>query len=110
MSTDAPDAQDYLVLFGNYKDEMQGHDFGKAYLEPEDERYRLLFEQVIRLLLKTSPFNLGMPQEFRKTARLYTNGDFKTLQHMREPQMRHFMLSDLYDYVYLCSRMGQGRW
>ncbi len=105
-----PDAPDYLTLFGAYQGETGLHDFGQAYLEPEDDRYRLLFEQVCRLLLKSSPFNGSMPQEFRRTARLYLGRDQKTLAHMRTAEMRHFMLSDLYDYVHLCSRVGQRSW
>jgi hypothetical protein len=112
MSTSSadPDAQDYLLLFARYHDESGVIDFGRAYLEPEDERYRLLFQQVCRLLVKSSPFNLAMPQEFRRTARLYLAGDPKTVAHMGAAQMRHFMLSDFYDYVHLCRRMGQERW
>jgi len=105
-----PDSQDYLTLFGTYHDETGGHDFGQAYLEPEDERYRLLFEQVCHLLVKSSVFNGRMPQEFRRTARLYLNRDQRTLAHMRTAEMRHFMLSDLYDYVHLSSRVGQRTW
>ncbi|HET7544379.1 MAG TPA: hypothetical protein VFK05_31125 [Polyangiaceae bacterium] len=105
-----PDAHDYLQLFGTYQDETGVHDFGQAYLEPDDERYRLLFEQVCRLLVKSSAFNGRMPQEFRRTARSYLARDKKTLAHMRTPEMRHFMLSDLYDYVHLCSRAGQRSW
>ena len=100
-----PDATDYLALFGQYE-----HDFGAAYLEPEDERYRLLFDQACRLLIQGSAFNLAMPQEFRRTARLYLDGDAATLAHMRVAQMRHFMLSDLYDYVHLSDAMGQEAW
>jgi len=29
---------------------------------------------------------------------------------MRTAPMRHFMLSDLYDYVHLSHHMGQSRW
>jgi hypothetical protein len=105
-----PDARDYLTLFGAYQDETGMHDFGQAYLEPEDERYRLLFEQVCRLLVKSSPFNGRMPQEFRNSARLYLRGDEKTVAHLRSAEMRHFMLSDLYDYVHLSDRVGQGAW
>jgi len=106
----SPDAADYMVLFERYRDAQGAHDFGQAYLEPEDERYRLLFQQVCQLLLRPSDFNLHMPQEFRRTARLYLDGDPKTLHHMRDAQMRHFMLSDLYDYVHLCQRLGQRSW
>lgn len=115
-----PDTADYLALFGQYRSSdtpvpmsspaPAGHDFGSAYLEPEDERYRLLFDQICRLLVQPSSFNLQMPQEFRHTARLYLDGDAATLAHMRTAQMRHFMLSDLYDYVHLCHTMGRAQW
>jgi hypothetical protein len=105
-----PVARDYLKLFANYRDSAGDRDFGKAYLEPEDERYRLLFEQVCRLLVQTPPFNRAMPEEFRRTARHYLARDAKTLAHMRSAEMRHFMLSDLYDYVHLCDRAGQDSW
>lgn len=100
-----PDAQDYLDLFKTY-----GKDFGPAYLEPEDERYRLLFEQVCHLLTRPSQFNLGMPQEFRTSARRYLAGDAGTVAQLRDPQNRHFMLSDLYDLVHLRRRMGGSGW
>jgi hypothetical protein len=100
-----PNAQDYLELFEAY-----GKDFGTAYLEPEDERYRLLFEQVCHLLSRPSPFNLSMPQEFRTSAQRYLAGDAKTVAQLREPQNRHFMLSDLYDYVHLRRHMGGAGW
>lgn len=102
---DKPDAEHYLELFAAY-----GKDFGPAYLEPEDERYRLLFDQICRLLLQPSPFNLSMPQEFRVSARRYLAGDERTVAHLRDPQNRHFMLSDLYDYVDLRRRMGGPGW
>jgi hypothetical protein len=98
-------ATDYLALFGQYH-----LDFGDVYLAPEDERYRLLFDQACRLLVQATPFNFAMPQEFRRTARLYLDSDEATLAHMRTAQMRHFMLSDLYDYVHLSDVMGQGHW
>lgn len=53
-----------------------------------------------------SPFNLDMPQEFRRTAQHWLAGDAATLRHMGDVQNRHFMLSDLYDYVHLARRMG----
>ena len=99
------DADDYLALFAPYQ-----LDFGAAYLAPEDERYRLLFDRVCHLLVKATPFNLAMPQEFRSTARLYLDGDATTVAHMRSAPMRHFMLSDLYDYVHLSAAMGQAPW
>jgi hypothetical protein len=102
---DHPDAEDYMKLFGRYN-----QDFGPAYMEPEDERYRLLFEQVCQLLLPVSDFNLSMPQEFRRTARQWVDGDPATHTHMGDPQNRHFMLSDLYDYIHLRMTMGGPAW
>ncbi len=102
---DEPGAKDYLKLFEAY-----GKDFGTAYLEPEDERYRLLFEQICHLLVQPSSFNLSMPQEFRISAQRYLAGHVKTLIQLRDPQNRHFMLSDLYDYVHLRLRMGGHGW
>jgi hypothetical protein len=100
-----PDADDYLKLFGRYD-----KDFGPVYLEPHDERYRFLFEQVCQLLLEVSGFNLSMPQEFRRTAQQWTRGDAATVTHMGDPLNRHFMLSDLYDYVHLRKTMGGPGW
>ncbi len=100
-----PEAQDYLKLFEAY-----GRDFGTVYLEPEDERYRLLFEQICHLLIQPSSFNLSMPQEFRVSAKRYLSGDEKTVAKLRNPQNRHFMLSDLYDYMHLRLRMGGPGW
>ena len=104
--SDYPDPDAYLALFARYRDELGGLDFGRAYLSPEDDRYRLLFDQLCRLLTRPSAFNLAMPQEFRRTAHRYLAGDARTQAHMRTPEMRHFMLSDLYDYVHLSSRLG----
>jgi predicted metal-dependent hydrolase len=105
-----PDAEDYLAHFSRYRDESGARDFGRVYLEPDDERYRLLFEQICRLLTRESAFNQAMPPEFRRTARQYLDGNAKTVARMSDPQMRHFMLSDLHDYVHLCSRMWQRLW
>lgn len=82
---DEPGPNDYLQLFEGY-----GKDFGSAYLEPEDERYRFLFDQICRLLLQTSSFNLSMPQEFRISAKRYFSGDEKMVAHLRNPLNRHF--------------------
>lgn len=100
-----PSAPDYLQLFATH-----GRDFGDVYLDPTDDRYRELFEQACRLLLQESDFNRSMPQEFRRTARQWTEGDLATLNHMSDAQNRHFMLSDLYDYVHLRHAMGGPGW
>ena len=105
MAVSKPDMADYLDLFGRYQ-----KDFGPAYMEPEDERYRLLFDQICRLLVVPSEFNLSMPQEFRATAQKYLAGDEFTVNHMRDPQIRHLVLGDLYDYVHLRHEMGGQAW
>jgi hypothetical protein len=101
---DMPDGDDYLALFARYK-----ADFGDVYLDPEDDRFRLLFDQICRMLARPSPFNLRLPGQFRTTAFRYLDGDARTLAHMGAAENRHFMLSDLFDYVHLISRMG-GSW
>jgi hypothetical protein len=108
-----PDADDYLRLFERWHAMLRedvgpelGRDFGDAYKATEDERYRLLFEQICQLLIMASAFNLAMPQEFRRTAQQWVGADAATLAHMGDVQNRHFMLSDLYDYVHLCKTMG----
>jgi hypothetical protein len=108
MSSTDPSAGDYLSLFQKYAGSAQSRDFGQLYLEPDDERFRLLFQQICHLLVKPSRYNLEMPQEFRRTAHSYLGGDGAVVAHMRAPQMRHFMLSDLYDYVALSHRLGHG--
>jgi hypothetical protein len=112
LPSDSPSSHDYMKLFTRYRDDVGegARDFGQAYMEPEDDRYRLLFEQMCHLLVRDSEFNRRMPQEFRHTAQRYLEGDAKTTLQMRAAQMRHFMLSDLYDYVHLCERMGQRLW
>ncbi|HLN24140.1 MAG TPA: hypothetical protein VK558_09175 [Patescibacteria group bacterium] len=96
-----PRLEDYLDLFRLYGDGL-----GEAYLEPEDERYRLLFDQLCRLLVRPSRFNATLPEPFRLTARLYQDGDAATLAHMQVPENRNFMLSDLNDYMDLMRRLG----
>ena len=97
-----PDADDYLGLFARYK-----ADFGDVYMDPEDERFRFLFDQMCRLLIQPSEFNLNtLPEQFRITADRYLTGDEKTVAHMRVVENRHFMLSDLFDYVHLVHTMG----
>lgn len=99
-----PEAGDYLALFGRYK-----KDFGDVYMDPEDERFRLLFDQVCRLLAQPSAFNLSLPEQFRATAFRYLEGDARTVAHMQSAENRHFMLSDLFDYIHLVHTMG-GSW
>ena len=99
-----PDSDDYLALFGRYKE-----DFGDVYMDPEDERFRLLFDQICRMLTQPSAFNLSLPAQFRTTAFRYLDGDAQTVAHMTNVENRHFMLSDLFDYIHLVKTMG-GSW
>ncbi|CAN2535740.1 hypothetical+protein [Methylocapsa aurea] len=99
-----PDGDDYLALFGRYKE-----DFGDVYMDPEDERFRLLFDQICRMLTQPSSFNLSLPAQFRATATHYLEGDPHTVAHMKTIENRHFMLSDLFDYIHLVKTMG-GSW
>lgn len=91
-----PTLHDYLRLFEAY-----GDDISTAYLKPNDARYEFLFERAVRLLAVPSPFNADLPKPFRVTAQKYLAGDEKTVRHMGYPENRHFMLSDLYDFVML---------
>lgn len=96
MSKENPNVTDYLQLFDAY-----GKDLGKLYEEPEDDRYKLLFEQVVRLLIKPSSYNRSLPAPFRDSARRYYHGDQRTTAHLSEPAVRHFMLCELHDIIML---------
>ncbi|MFB1488420.1 MULTISPECIES: hypothetical protein [unclassified Thiocapsa] len=104
MSRSQPDEQDYLSLFRIY-----GDDLGSLYREPDDDRYALLFEQVVRLLIKPSSFNRSLPEPFRVAARRYHDGDPATVKHLGHPANRHFMLCDLHDLISLRSRVARNR-
>ncbi|MCR4379316.1 MAG: hypothetical protein NUV50_14660 [Rhodospirillales bacterium] len=91
-----PTLDDYVRLFAAY-----GEDISSVYLKPSDTRYELLFEQAARLLVQPSKFNQSLPKPFRVTAHNYLAGDEKTVRHMNYPENRHFMLSDLYDFIVL---------
>lgn len=96
MSTAEPELDDYLRLFEPY-----GEELSSAYLKPNDARYEFVFEQAARLLARPSAFNASLPKPFVITAQKYLAGDEKTVRHMSYPENRHFMLSDLYDFVIL---------
>ena len=96
MSTQRPEVEDYAHLFRAY-----GEDLGSIYQAPEDDRYALLFGQVIRLLIRPSPFNLSLPKQFRIAAHRYHSGDPTTVGHLTDPANRHFMLCDLHDLIML---------
>lgn len=104
MSRSQPDAQDYLNLFRIYRD-----DLGSLYRESDDDRYALLFEQVVRLLIKPSPFSRSLPEPFRVSARRYHEGDPATVKHLGHPANRHFMRCDLHDPIRLRSRVARSR-
>lgn len=97
----APTLRDYDHLFALYEG------LPKVYLEPDDDRYTLLFEQVLRMLVRPSDFNEQIPRPFRITARNYLAGDTQTVRHMSYPENRHFMLSDLYDFVMLQKHLAE---
>lgn len=96
MTRIQPTLDDYVRLFEAY-----GEDISSVYLKPNDSRYELLFEQAARLLAAPSAFNDTIPKPFRITAQKYLAGDDKTTRHMGYPENRHFMLSDLYDFITL---------
>jgi len=61
MSQISPELDDYLELFRIY-----GQDLGAIYQEQDDDRYALLFGQVIRLLTPPSPYNLSLLRPFAR--------------------------------------------
>ncbi|HYQ73031.1 MAG TPA: hypothetical protein VET88_14020 [Gammaproteobacteria bacterium] len=104
MSAHRPDVEDYVQLFdacGKYP--------GPVYREPDDDRYALLFEQVIRLRVRPSPFNLSLPEPFRVAAHRYHEANPATVEHLSDPANRHFMLCDLHDLVMLRGALRLGR-
>ena len=96
--------EDYGALLRLYGDGLSD-----AYRAPDDERYRLLFDQLCRLLVKSSPFNLEIPAPFRLTAQRYLNEDAATRQQMDQAENRNFMVSDLADFIELKRRMAARR-
>jgi hypothetical protein len=67
-----PELSDYTALFARYGK------LSDIYMGPDDERFRLLFEQVCHLLSQPSPFNLSLPDGFVRTARQYLANDSRT--------------------------------
>ena len=96
MNPAYPELADYVHLFRRY-----GENLGAIYREPDDERYAFLFAQVVRMLIKPSPFNLTLPEPFRISAHRYHSGDPVTVAHLSDPANRNFMLCDLHDIVML---------
>jgi hypothetical protein len=104
MSATLPDIEDYVSLFQIY-----GDDLGRLYQEPDDDNYLFLFEQVARLLVKPSPYNLTLPEPFRRTAHRYLDHNPATLRQMSDPANRHFMLCDLHDLIMLTGGLALKR-
>ncbi len=100
-----PGLEDYLKLFALYGDVVET---AWRDSDPDTDRLHLLFEQVVRLLARGSAFNAGLPEPFLRTARGYVDGEEAVLRQMEDPDARHFMLSDLYDYFYLLRRGQAG--
>lgn len=96
MSTEHPELADYLKLFALYA--------GKLDFTIEGTRggdYSLIFEQVMRLLLKPSAFNDSLPEPFLAVAERYAFNDTATVAHFRYNENKQFFLSDLYDSLSL---------
>lgn len=104
MSVSHPELKDYVALFEAY-----GRDLGALYQEPDDDRYALLFEQVIRLLVRPSQFNNGLPRPFSLSAQRYAARDPATVAHLSDPANRHFMLCDLHDLIMLTGGLALKR-
>jgi hypothetical protein len=96
MSPSRPELDDYLALFRPY-----GDDLGDIYQAPDDDRYLLLFERAVRLLVQPSPFNLSLPAPFRQSALRWRDGHAATRRHFGYPSNRHFLLADLHDLIML---------
>jgi len=104
MSASRPELDDYLALFRPY-----GHDVGDLYQAPDDDRYLLLFERAMRLLVRPSPFNLSLPEPFRVAALQWRDAHSGTRRHFGYPANRHFLLADLHDLIMLKGGLGRQR-
>lgn len=96
MSRERPELQDYLSLFSLYEGKL---DFTATGEKGGD--YLFIFEQVIRLLLKPSPFNDSLPETFLTIAERYAFNDSATVSHFGYNENRQFFLSDLHDSLML---------
>jgi hypothetical protein len=92
LSTELPELKHYLKLFELYRGKL---DFSVK--GTRDGDYSLIFEQVIRLLLKPSPFNNTLPAPFISVAERYAFNEPATVGHFRYHENKQFFLSDLYD-------------
>jgi hypothetical protein len=96
LSTESPELGDYLKLFELYAGKL---DFTVKGTRGGD--YSLIFEQVIRLLLRPSPFNDTLPEPFLAVAERYAFAERATIAHFRYNENKQFFLSDLYDSLAL---------
>jgi hypothetical protein len=92
LSSEIPELYDYLKLFQLYEGKL---DFTIKGTRGGD--YSFIFEQVIRLLLKPSPFNDTLPEPFISVAERYAFNEAATMAHFRYNENKQFFLSDLYD-------------
>ena len=96
MSKDRPELNDYLKLFELYEGKL---DFSIKGTKGGD--YSFIFEQVIRLLLKPSPFNDTLPETFIGVAERYVFNDPATVAHFHYNENKQFFLGDMYDSLIL---------
>lgn len=87
-----PELNDYLQLFELYAGKL---DFTIA--GTKDGDYSFIFEQVMRMLLKSSSFNDSLPEPFLAVAERYAFNDPATVAHFKYNENKQFFLSDLYD-------------
>lgn len=91
-----PELNDYLKLFELYAGRL---DFTVTGDRSGD--YTLLFQQVMRLMQRRSPFNAALPAPFLTVARRYAAGETATVAHFGYNENRRFLLSDLHDFLQL---------
>ena len=96
MSKESPELQDYLKLFELYEGKL---DFTIKGTKGGD--YSFIFEQVVRLLLRPSPFNDTLPDTFISVAERYAFDEPATAAHFRYNENKQFFLGDLYDSLIL---------
>jgi hypothetical protein len=104
VSKDNPELHDYLKLFELYEGKL---DFSIKGTKGGD--YSFIFEQVIRLLLKPSPFNDTLPETFVSVAERYVFNDPATVAHFHYNENKQFFLGDLYDSLMLYKNEGTPR-
>ncbi len=93
----APIPEDYLALLKLYEPQLQ------AWKETPNDKtlFQFVFEQVVRLLEKKSPFNKEIPLPLRTAAHQYLKHNQAVVAHFSYSENRQFFLSDLYDFIQL---------